>query len=285
MADNTKIPPLTPLEKTQLEALLRKVEGFRAGPVANQLREEQKLKAERETLAAEERRAQEHLHSLQAALDRVSGEIDALIAQRPGSFQDRILAGAARPGTLRVRKEAKVFADRLRDLLARGTLKDLTAQELTNIFQAGVTSFVNPTVPQPPQLTLRQYLRLDPCWDAWRRISSNSKTRRPPPRNRRSRFWMLLENMAAIASGTLSRRHRAARRGGTDYDAALSFVWPLRSVSGGASRAGTFHRNCRSARGSALRRRFVSGGSRRTASCRQGARYAEHSNSVFRRAN
>jgi hypothetical protein len=121
--------------------------------------EQRKLEAERERLAAEKRAAAEHLDELRAALDEASSRLDALVAQRPGSMYDKYFAGGLRPGTLKVRRLAQALAEHLRDMLARGVGKSLTAEELVNIFESGVEGYLNP---QPPHVSLRQYLGIDP---------------------------------------------------------------------------------------------------------------------------
>ena len=139
MADNTKIPPLTPLEKTQLEALLRKVEGFRAGPVAAALREDaaerRELEATRDELASRERRASEHLSELRSALDAVTSGIDSLVTSRPVSVHGRRVGGTMRPATARLRRDAAAFAQHLHALLTDGTLANLTAPQLVGIYE------------------------------------------------------------------------------------------------------------------------------------------------------
>lgn len=120
---------LLPHEQSQLTRLLAKLG---AGPVeaaakaatelAAEEAERRRLEAKREKLVAREARAAEHLGDLRVALDRISGEIDALIASRPGSTQGRVIAGAMRPGTLQVRRAAQRAAETFRNLLAEGGL-------------------------------------------------------------------------------------------------------------------------------------------------------------------
>jgi hypothetical protein len=155
-----KSGPLSPFEKTQLEQLLQRLEGSptamqAAEATAEDAREERRLRKERERLAAEEQKAAGHLADLRAALDRISGEIDAMIARKPGSFGDKHFAGAFRPGTIKLRRQAQEYAEYLREALAKGMLTSVTAEQLISIFEAGIEDFLN-----PPSLhvTLREYL-------------------------------------------------------------------------------------------------------------------------------
>jgi hypothetical protein len=78
-----RLPPLSAAEKTRLSELLNKVEGFRAGPVADALREEQKLKAEQERLAKLEEKAAQRLATLQSELDALTSRLVGR-ARQPG---------------------------------------------------------------------------------------------------------------------------------------------------------------------------------------------------------
>jgi excisionase family DNA binding protein len=79
-------PRLTAMEKQQLENLLHRVEGFRAGPVADALREEQRLKAKQEKLAARERKLAAKVAELRADLDEIAERLGAMAARRSPAY-------------------------------------------------------------------------------------------------------------------------------------------------------------------------------------------------------
>jgi hypothetical protein len=82
MTDEKKLPRLTPMEQQQLSALLSRVEGFRAGPVADAMREEQALKARQEKLAEQERKLTAKVAELRGALDEIAERLGALAVRR-----------------------------------------------------------------------------------------------------------------------------------------------------------------------------------------------------------
>ena len=77
-------------------------------------------------------------------------------------MQSRYVAGAYRPSSLALRKEARAFAERLQALLARGIGKDLTVAQLLETYEMGLTGYINPQPQPPPELTIRQLLGIDP---------------------------------------------------------------------------------------------------------------------------
>jgi hypothetical protein len=86
MTDEKKLPRLTPIEKQQLENLLHRVEGFRSGPVADALREEQALKAKQERLAARERALTAKVGELRSDLDEIATRLGAMAARRSPAY-------------------------------------------------------------------------------------------------------------------------------------------------------------------------------------------------------
>jgi hypothetical protein len=86
MTDEKKLPRLTPMERQQLESLLHRVEGFRSGPVADVLREEQALRAKQERLAEKERKLTAKVAELRGALDEIAERLGAMAARRSPAF-------------------------------------------------------------------------------------------------------------------------------------------------------------------------------------------------------
>ena len=78
--------PLTPIERVQLEALLAKVDAYRAADEKRLKAEEKRLRAEQERLAKAEAVAAVRLDKLQDALDDTTTKLNRLLlARRPDS--------------------------------------------------------------------------------------------------------------------------------------------------------------------------------------------------------
>ena len=148
----TRLPPLSAKEKDQLNGLLRRIEDFRAGPIASELREQRHLEAERERLAQEERKAAEKLAGLQSKLDEISERL--LLQAKRHDLAHRWTKGY-RPG---LQHFITGFTTMLAKRLPR-IAKDVDARELTAIFEAACEDHLSgPT----SRITLDEYFSAKP---------------------------------------------------------------------------------------------------------------------------